>query len=83
MARVRARTKLNRRKFLAGMALAGAASTPLPADAANPNAAAPAARAGRTAAVCAAPHSSNCRRGNGYATNVGASRRLAQFRFHG
>ena len=42
MARVRARTRLNRRKFLAGMALAGAASTPLPADAANPNAAAPA-----------------------------------------
>ena len=40
MARVRARTGLDRRKFLAGMALAGAASTPLPADAANPNAAA-------------------------------------------
>jgi acetolactate synthase I/II/III large subunit len=35
MARVRSRTRVNRRGFLAGMALAGAASAPLPAETVN------------------------------------------------
>ena len=35
MARARSRTRLNRRKFLTGMALAGAATTQLPADIAD------------------------------------------------
>ena len=35
MARVLSQSRLNRRKFLAGVAVAGAAASPLPADATN------------------------------------------------
>ena len=60
MARVLSRTRLNRRKFLAGVALTGAASAPLPTDAARaavettPAAAARPSALRPTAAVAAA-----------------------------